>query len=128
MIMPFKNILTIVSANSENLENYFRKIFADVRSSGSKKTSINVFTDLKYSDLVAIVREALLENIDIGYELYLWKKEEVKKFFDYIGKTELDGLLIYCDDENRVFVSKIIDNLPNNIKTNLIKDYCRRSS
>jgi len=126
--MPYKNILTIISANSDTLENYFRKIFSDVRSSGSKKTTINIFTDLKYSDLVTIVREALLDNIDVGYELYLWKKDEVNKFFDYIRKLDVDGLLIYCDDENRVFVTKIVDNLPNNIKSNLIKDYCKRSN
>ena len=126
--MPYKNILTIISANSDTLENYFRKIFSDVRSSGSKKTTINVFTDLKYSDLVTIVREALLDNIDVGYELYLWKKDEINKFFDYIRKLDVDGLLIYCDDENRAFVTKIVDNLPNNIKSNLIKDYCKRSN
>ena len=125
--MPYKNILAIVSANSDTLENYFRKIFIDVRNSGSKKTSINVFTDLKYSDLISVIREALLENIDIGYELYLWKKEEANEFLDYVKKSDIDGLLVYCDDENKAFISKIIENLPNNIKSNLIKDRCRKN-
>lgn len=126
--MPYKNILTIISVNNDNLETYFRKIFTDVRSSGSKKTTINVFSSLQYSELVTLIREALLENIDIGYELYIWKKEDLNSFLDYIKKNELDGLLVYCDDENRNFISKIVENIPNNIKSSLIKDYCKRSS
>ncbi|BAB65486.1 DUF5751 family protein [Sulfurisphaera tokodaii] len=126
--MPYKNILTLISVNNDNFENYFRKIFLDVRSSGSKKTTINVFTEIQYQELVTLIREALLENIDIGYELFLWKKNEVDIFLKNLEKSEVDGLLVYCDDENKVFMSKIVDNLPTAIKRNLIKDFCRKLS
>ncbi|BFH73557.1 hypothetical protein SJAV_15010 [Sulfurisphaera javensis] len=126
--MPYKNILTIISVNNDNFESYFRKIFSDVRASGSKKTIINVFTDLQYYELVTLIREALLDNIDIGYELYLWKKDQVDYFFKNLEKQEYDGLLIYCDEENKNYISKIVESLPNSIKRNLIKDSCKRIS
>mgnify|MGYP001772514054 CR=1 FL=1 len=118
-----KTILALVATKDENLEKTFRKIFSDVRVSGSRKVIINVISDDPFHKIVDHVREAILDNIDIGYELFVWKKDEISKIVE--KSDNVDGLLLYCDPENRSIIEKVYSQLPNKAKANLIKDNCR---
>ncbi|MFP3064137.1 MAG: DUF5751 family protein [Sulfolobus sp.] len=119
-------LLALISSNPENLENIFRKVFTDTRASGHKKIIINVVSNIPYHELVSYVREAILDNIDIGYELYLWNKDDTSKILNLLSKNSFDGVLLYCDDENKSTVERIFETFPNQLKASLIKDYCRR--
>jgi len=119
-------LLALISSNPENLENIFRKVFTDTRASGHKKIIINVVSDIPYHELVSYVREAILDNIDIGYELYLWNKDDTSKILNLLSKNSFDGVLLYCDNENKSTVERIFETFPNQLKASLIKDYCRR--
>ncbi|MDT7875204.1 MAG: DUF5751 family protein [Sulfolobaceae archaeon] len=119
-------LLALISSNPENLENIFRKVFTDTRASGHKKIIINVVSNIPYHELVSYVREAILDNIDIGYELYLWNKDDTSKILNLLSKNSFDGVLLYCDNENKSTVERIFETFPNQLKASLIKDYCRR--
>jgi len=119
-------LLALISSNPENLENILRKVFTDTRASGHKKIIINVVSNIPYHELVSYVREAILDNIDIGYELYLWNKDDTSKILNLLSKNSFDGVLLYCDNENKSTVERIFETFPNQLKASLIKDYCRR--
>ena len=119
-------LLALISSNPENLENIFRKVFVDTRASGYKKIVINVISNIPFHELVSYIREAILDNIDIGYELYLWSKDDVGKILDLLSKNSFDGVLLYCDSENKNMIEKVFETFPNKLKAGLIKDYCRR--
>ncbi|MFP3197659.1 MAG: DUF5751 family protein [Sulfolobaceae archaeon] len=123
-----KALLVLVAMKDENLEKTFRKIFADVRSSGAKKVLINVISQQPFHKVVDYIREPMLDNIDIGYELFLWKREDMAKVVEENSKKEFEGVLLYCDNENRSLIEKLFSQLPNNIRVNLLKDNCRNPS
>jgi len=123
-----KALLVLVAMKDENLEKTFRKILADVRLSGAKKVLINVISQQPFHKVVDYIREPMLDNIDIGYELFLWKKEDMAKVVEENSKKEFDGVLLYCDSENRGLIEKLFSQLPNNTRANLLKDNCRNPS
>ncbi|AAY80348.1 DUF5751 family protein [Sulfolobus acidocaldarius] len=123
-LMPYSLIASIVNVTSENLDNFFRRVLTDVRKLGSKKVVVNIITDLKFHEVVGYIREAMLDNIDIGYELHLWKRDEVNKMLDKLLEYNIDGILIYCDEETRPIMIKIYDAFPNKIKAMITKNYC----
>ncbi|MFP3347066.1 MAG: DUF5751 family protein [Sulfolobaceae archaeon] len=123
-----KALLVLVAMKDENLEKTLRKIFADVRSSGAKKVLINVISQQPFHKVVDYIREPMLDNIDIGYELFLWKREDMAKVVEENSKKEFDGVLLYCDNENRSLIEKLFSQLPNNTRANLLKDNCRNPS
>lgn len=123
-----KALLVLVAMKDENLEKTFRKIFADVRSGGAKKVFINVISQQPFHKVVDYIREPMLDNIDIGYELFLWKREDIAKVVEENSKKEFDGVLLYCDNENRSLIEKLFSQLPNNTRANLLKDNCRNPS
>jgi len=123
-----KTLLVLVAMKDENLEKTFRKIFADVRSSGGKKAYINVISEQPFHLVVEYIRGPMLDNIDIGYELFLWKRDDIAKVVEENSKKEFDGVLLYCDSENRILIEKIFSQLPSSIRANLLKDNCRNPS
>ncbi|BCU68989.1 DUF5751 family protein [Stygiolobus caldivivus] len=123
-----KTVIALVAMGNENLEKTFRKLFSDARSSGSKKVIINVISDQPFHKVVDHIREAMLDNIDIGYELFLWKKDETEKVLEKTAEMQVEGVLLYCDTENRNIIEKIFSQLPNKIRANLLKDNCRNPS
>ncbi|AAK42504.1 hypothetical protein SULI_00800 [Saccharolobus solfataricus] len=127
MQLENKPIIVISSTNSEEIPNFVRAMFKDCRLNGSKKLVINFVSSISYPEFVQNAREALLDNIDLGVYIYIWKPEEVDQMMRRIMENHKDmkGMIIYCDDNNKHMIEKILPKIPNSIKANIIKDYCK---
>ncbi|ACP54180.1 DUF5751 family protein [Saccharolobus islandicus] len=127
MQLENKPIVVISSTNAEEIPNFIRAMFKDCRLNGSKKLIINFISSISYPEFIQNAREALLDNIDLGAYIYIWKPEEVDQMMKKIleNRQDMKGIIIYCDDNNKYTIEKILYKVPNSIKANIIKDYCK---
>ncbi|QGA53501.1 hypothetical protein GFS03_02300 [Sulfolobus sp. E5-1-F] len=127
MQLENKPIVVISSTNAEEIPNFVRTMFKDCRLNGSKKLIINFISSIPYPEFIQNAREALLDNIDLGTYIYIWKPEEVDQMMRKIleNSQDMKGIIIYCDNDNKRFIEKILPKIPNSIKANIIKDYCK---
>ncbi|BBL46693.1 MULTISPECIES: DUF5751 family protein [Metallosphaera] len=120
-----KAVLVLVQVREETLAEVFRKLMKDARASGFRKVIINVISPLPHWQVLASAREAILDNIDLGLEVYTWKPEDVKKMFEKASQLGVDGLMTYCDEDNKYSMSKLMSSLPDSLKISMIKDNCK---
>ncbi|AWR96684.1 hypothetical protein DFR86_03345 [Acidianus sulfidivorans JP7] len=124
-IIDYNPIVVIVYTKNEELTEVFRKIFRDAKVHGGKKVIAHVISNSEYWDFFANSREALLDNLDLGLEIFTWKPDEINKMLDKINNTEIKGIITYCDDSNKYQVEKIIGSLDNSLKAKILKDNCK---
>lgn len=88
---------------------------------------INFISNISYPEFIQNARESLLDNIDLGIYIYIWKPDEIEYMLKRIleVKDDMKGLIIYCDSNNKQIIEKILPKIPNSIKANIIKDYCK---
>ncbi|WP_338603647.1 DUF5751 family protein [Sulfolobus tengchongensis] len=127
MQLENRPIVVISSASPEDIPNFIRMMFKDCRLNGSKKLVINFISSISYPEFVQNARESLLDNIDLGTYIYIWSPEEIDQMMKTILEKyqDMKGIIIYCDSNNKQFMEKIIYKIPNSIKANIIKDYCK---
>jgi len=127
MQLENKPIVVISSTNAEEIPNFIRAMFKDCKLNRSKKLIINFISSISYPEFIQNAREALLDNIDLGAYIYIWKPEEVDQMMKKIleNRQDMKGIIIYCDDNNKHTIEKILHKVPNSIKANIIKDYCK---
>ncbi|MEM4096993.1 MAG: DUF5751 family protein, partial [Metallosphaera sp.] len=65
------------------------------------------------------------DNIDLGLELFVWNPGDVEKMVDKYIQAKPDGLTVYCDEDNRFSMVKLVSNLPDSLKTGIVKDNCK---
>jgi hypothetical protein len=115
----------IISSKEEELGNYLRKIFREIKVLGGKKIIVFIVSDVPYWEIIKFSREAILDNIDLGLELFVFNKNEISKLQEKIIKNEIKGILIYCSENRKYIVRKILESMPNSIISNIIRDYCK---
>lgn len=120
-------LIVISSTSSDNISDFIKRMFTDCRLSGSKKLMINFISNISYPEFIQNARESLLDNIDLGIYIYIWKPDEIEYMLKRIleVKDDMKGLIIYCDSNNKQIIEKILPKIPNSIKANIIKDYCK---
>ncbi|MDT7860627.1 MAG: DUF5751 family protein [Saccharolobus sp.] len=120
-------LIVISSTSSDNISDFIKRMFTDCRLSGSKKLMINFISNISYPEFIQNARESLLDNIDLGIYIYIWKPDEIEYMLKRILeiKDDMKGLIIYCDSNNKQIIEKILPKIPNSIKANIIKDYCK---
>ncbi|BDB98920.1 DUF5751 family protein [Saccharolobus caldissimus] len=120
-------LVVISSTSSDNISDFIKRMFTDCRLSGSKKLMINFISNISYPEFIQNARESLLDNIDLGIYIYIWKPDEIEYMLKRILeiKDDMKGLIIYCDSNNKQIIEKILPKIPNSIKANIIKDYCK---
>ncbi|AOL17819.1 hypothetical protein BFU36_10470 [Sulfolobus sp. A20] len=119
--------MIISSTSPEDIPEFIKKMFKECRLSNSKKLILHFISELSYPEFIQYARESLLDNIDLGVYIYTWKKEDTEQMLRKVIETKdsMKGLILYCDDNNKVIIEKIMQKIPNSIKANIIKDYCK---
>ncbi|QKR00483.1 hypothetical protein GWK48_08955 [Metallosphaera tengchongensis] len=120
-----KSLLVFVGAREDTLADLFRKIMKDARTSGFRKIVIDVISDSPHWQVLASVREAILDNIDLGLEVYTWKAEEADRMLKKAEEIRPDGVMTYCDEDNKFFMSRLLSNLSEKLKINIVRDNCK---
>ncbi len=121
----YRPIIALIYVKDEDLTEIFRKMFKDVRLLGGRKIVANVISNSEYWNFFANAREAILDNLDLGLEIFTWKPNETDKMLKKIQEYNYKGFITYCSDENKYNMRKILDNLPVQMKANMLKDYCK---
>lgn len=124
-LADFRPVITLINVKDEELNEIFRKIFRDVRLVGGKKIIAHVITNSPHWNFFANSREALLDNLDLGLEIFTWKIDDVNKMLEKIKSIDIKGIITYCDEENKYQMKKIIESLDNNLKAKIIRDNCK---
>jgi len=107
MKRDLRPILVIAAIRNEELIEFMRKTFKDARTFGARKVIIHAFTNSNYWDFFRDSREAILDNIELGVEIYTWKKDEMEKMLKNIPEPEkLKGVIFHCSEEERMFLKK----------------------
>lgn len=120
-----KRLLVLIYVNEETLTEVIRRVFRDARASGYRKVIVNVISDLPYWQVLANCREAILDNIELGLEIYSVKPEEVIPILERKKYYEANGLSLYCDQDHKYQLSKVANALPDSLKVNIVKDTCK---
>ncbi|ARM75162.1 DUF5751 family protein [Acidianus manzaensis] len=123
--IDYNPIVVLVYVKNEELTEVFRKIFRDVRMQGGKKIIAHVISNSEYWDFFANSREALLDNLDLGLEIFTWKPDQINKILEKMHNTEIKGIITYCDDDNKYQMKKIMESLDNTLKAKILKDNCK---
>ncbi|NON63659.1 MULTISPECIES: DUF5751 family protein [Acidianus] len=123
--LDHKPVLVLVHVKDEELNDVFRRMFKDVRQFGSSHIIANIITESEYWKVFANSREAILDNLDLELEIYTWKNEEVDKLMEKVQTYVLKGIITYCSDENKYSMRKVIEVMPNSLKTLMLKDNCK---
>jgi hypothetical protein len=126
MEADFRPIVVLFSAKNDETIELFRKVLREAKVLGGKKLIIHVIEDVNYWDFFANSREAILDNLDLGIEMYTWKTTETEKMIKKIEETNnIKGIVTFCSEDYKYMMRKIIDNLPASLKANIIKDNCK---
>ncbi|EHP70694.1 MAG: DUF5751 family protein [Metallosphaera yellowstonensis] len=120
-----KRLLVLVYVNEEELTETLRRVLRDARTSGFRKVIVNVLSQLPHWQVLANSREAILDNIELGLEIYTVNPEEVASFLERKKYYEADGLSLYCDEGHKYQLNKIIGTLPDSVKVNIVKNSCK---
>ncbi|AWR94218.1 DUF5751 family protein [Acidianus brierleyi] len=126
METDFRPIIVLFSAKNEETTELFRKVLREAKVLGGKKLIIHVIEDVNYWDFFSNSREAILDNLDLGIEIYTWKTTDTENMIKKIEEiNNPKGIVTFCSDDYKYMMRKIIDNLPTSLKANIIKDYCK---
>ncbi len=126
MEADFRPIVVLFSAKNDETIELFRKVLREAKVLGGKKLIIHVIEDVNYWDFFANSREAILDNLDLGIEIYTWKTTETEKMIKKIEETNnIKGIVTFCSEDYKYMMRKIIDNLPASLKANIIRDNCK---
>ncbi|MCY0859144.1 MAG: hypothetical protein OWQ54_01805 [Sulfolobaceae archaeon] len=121
-----KNVIFyIITSNLNELPNIIRTAFRDCIANKSINLVLNIITDEPYHEVIKFAREALLDNIELGIELFVWKRNEIDKMIEKIKDYDIKGIINNCSKEERYNAEKVLEKLPQDRKTLLIKDYCK---
>lgn len=121
-------VVVISSTSPDDIPSFIRKMFKDCRLSGSKKLMINFLSNkISYPEFVQNARESILDNVDLGIYVYIWKPEEIDQMIRKVLEMQKDikGFIIYCDNDNKQLIERLSAKIPNSIKAKIIKDYCK---
>ncbi len=126
MEQDYRPIVAIFSAKLEENTDLFRALLREVRALKGKKVIVHVLEDVEYWDFLASAREAILDNIDLGLEVYVWKTSEYDKMFKKIQEVkDMKGVITICGEDTKYALRKVLDGMPNSIKANTLKDMCK---
>ncbi|MEM4082765.1 MAG: DUF5751 family protein [Saccharolobus sp.] len=121
-------VVVISSTSPDDIPGFIRKMFKDCRLSGSKKLMINFLSNkISYPEFVQNARESILDNVDLGIYVYIWKPEEIDQMIRKVLEIQKDikGFIVYCDNDNKQLIERLSAKIPNSIKAKIIKDYCK---
>ncbi|MEM0122359.1 MAG: DUF5751 family protein [Saccharolobus sp.] len=121
-------VVVISSTSLDDIPAFIRKMFKDCRLSGSKKLMINFLSNkISYPEFVQNARESILDNVDLGIYVYIWKPEEIDQMIRKVLEIQKDikGFIVYCDNDNKQLIERLSAKIPNSIKAKIIKDYCK---
>lgn len=127
MSITYRPIIVISSTRPENIPDLIKYVFRSSRASSGKKVYLHFITDIPFQEFTSYAREPLLDNIDLGVEIFTWKEDEIEKMMKVIQEEFSDnvGIIFYCDEEKRNTIKKISQSIPNSYKVNLVKDMCK---
>lgn len=124
-VVDYRPIVALLNVKDEELNDVIRKIFRDTKVMGGKKIILHVITNSPYWNFFANAREALLDNYELGLEIFTWDFNQVGKMIEKIKEADIRGIVTYCSEETKYQMRKIIDSLDNNLKAKIIKDNCK---
>lgn len=126
MESDYRPVVAIFSAKLEENTDLFRLLLREVRALKGKKVIVHVLEDVEYWDFLASAREAILDNIDLGLEIYVWKTNDFDKMLKKVQEeNNIKGIITVCGEENKYALRKMLDRLSNSIKANMLKDLCK---
>lgn len=124
-LVDYRPIVTLISVKDEELNDTIRKIFRDIKLLKGKKIILHVITSSPYWNFFSNSREALLDNYELGLEIFTWKPEETNKMIEKIKSVDIRGIITYCSEESKYQMRRIIESLDNNLKAKIIRDNCK---
>ncbi|BBD72414.1 hypothetical protein HS1genome_0803 [Sulfodiicoccus acidiphilus] len=128
MKRDLRPIVVISAVKNEELVEFVRRTFKDARTFGARKVIIHSFSGPNYWDFFRDSREAILDNIELGVEIYTWGRDEVEKMLKILPRPEeIKGIVFHCSDDEKMFIRRVQDVIPTQYKASLLKDYCRQS-
>ncbi|BBG28194.1 DUF5751 family protein [Sulfuracidifex tepidarius] len=127
MSITYRPIIVISSTRQDKIPDLIKDVFRSSRASSGKKVYLHYINDIPFHEFTSYAREPLLDNIDLGVEIYTWKENEIEKMFKVINEEFSDnvGIIFYCDEDKKSLIKKISQSLPNSFKVNLVKDMCK---
>ncbi|MCI2413762.1 MAG: hypothetical protein MPF33_00695 [Candidatus Aramenus sp.] len=126
MESDYRPVVAIFSAKLEENTDFFRTLLREVRALKGKKIIVHVLEDVEYWDFLASTREAILDNIDLGLEIYVWRTSDLDKMLKKVQEEkDIKGVIMVCGEENKYALRKVLDSLPNSVKANMLKDLCK---
>ncbi len=127
MSVTYRPIIVISSSSNDKIPDMIKEIFRSSRASSGKKIYLHYISDITFHDFASYAREPLLDNIDMGVEIYTWKENEMDKMVETIREefSNNAGIIFYCDEDKRGIIRKISQMIPNSYKVNLVKDMCK---
>lgn len=126
MNLIMKNVIFyIISSKLDDLPNIIRTAFRDCVSSKSHNLVLNIITDEPYWEVIKASREAILDNIELGIDLYVWKPDEIDKMIEKMREYDIKGIINNCSKEEKFNAEKVLEKIPNDRKIFIIKDYCK---
>ncbi|EWG07858.1 MAG: hypothetical protein ASUL_02404 [Candidatus Aramenus sulfurataquae] len=126
MESDYRPVVAIFSAKLEENTDLFRLLLREVRALKGRKVIVHVLEDVEYWNFLASAREAILDNIDLGLEIYVWKTNDFDKMLKKVQEEkDIKGIITVCGEENKYALRKMLDLLSNSIKANMLKDLCK---
>lgn len=126
MESDYRPVVAIFSAKLEENTDLFRLLLREVRALKGRKVIVHVLEDVEYWNFLASAREAILDNIDLGLEIYVWKTNDFDKMLKKVQEEkDIKGIITVCGEENKYALRKMLDRLSNSIKANMLKDLCK---